>query len=147
MRSLIIAFSAISLCVSAATFGATFTATATPCTMPSIVTHPSFVTIIPGTDNLSGYMLHHELQLYVRAGIPAADVLRMATLTPALVMGVDKDRGAISAGKLADMILVDGDPIAHIADIEKVDTVIKGGKVYEPAKIEAALGIAPRATH
>lgn len=49
MRSLIIAFSAISLCVSAATFGATFTATATPCTMPSIVTHPSFVTIIPGT--------------------------------------------------------------------------------------------------
>jgi len=109
--------------------------------------HEAGVTIIPGTDNLSGYMLHHELELYVRAGIPAGEVLRMATLTPAWVMGVDKDRGVIAVGKLADMILVDGDPIARIADIENVDTVIKGGKVYEPAKIEAALDIAPRATH
>ncbi len=41
---------------------------------------------------------------------PAAEVLRMATLTPALVMGVDKDRGVIAAGKLADLILIDGDP-------------------------------------
>ena len=48
------------------------------------------VTIIPGTDNLAGYILHHELELYVQAGIPAAEVLRMATLTPALVMGVEK---------------------------------------------------------
>src|SRR5262249_41718493 len=64
------------------------------------------VTIVPGTDSLAGYELHHELELYVRAGIPAPEVLRMATLTPALVMGVDKDRGAIAAGKLADMILV-----------------------------------------
>ncbi len=68
------------------------------------------VTIIPGTDSLAGYMLHHELELYVRAGIAPAEVLRMATLTPALVMGVDKDRGVIAAGKLADLILVDGDP-------------------------------------
>ena len=37
------------------------------------------VTIIPGTDALAGYTLHHELELYVRAGIPAAEVLRMAT--------------------------------------------------------------------
>jgi imidazolonepropionase-like amidohydrolase len=68
----------------------------------------------------------------------------MATLTPALVMGVDKDRGVIAAGKLADMILIDGDPAARISDIENVDLVIKGGKVYEPAKIEQALGIVPR---
>src|SRR4030095_12001180 len=56
------------------------------------------ITIIPGTDNLAGYMLHHELELYVRAGIPAPEVLRMETLTPALVMGVDKDGGVIAAG-------------------------------------------------
>src|SRR5205823_4758817 len=72
--------------------------------------HDAGITIIPGTDNLAGYMLHHELELYVRAGIPAAEVLRMATLTPALVMGVNKDRGVIAAGKLADMVLIDGDP-------------------------------------
>jgi cytosine/adenosine deaminase-related metal-dependent hydrolase len=102
------------------------------------------VTIIPGTDNLAGYMLHHELELYVRAGIAPAEVLRMTTLTSARVMGVEKDRGVIAAGKLADMILVDGDPSKNIADIHKVDTVLKGGRVYDPAAIEKALGIEPR---
>ena len=58
----------------------------------------------------------------------------MATLTSAQVMGVDKDRGVIAAGKLADMVLVDGDPSRNIADIDKVATVIKGGKVYDPAR-------------
>ena len=102
------------------------------------------VTVIPGTDALSGYMLHHELQLYVRAGITPAEVLRMATWTPALVMGVNKDLGVIAAGKLADMILVDGNPARDIHDIDKISTVIKDGKVYDPAAIEQALGIAPR---
>ncbi len=102
------------------------------------------VTIIPGTDALAGYTLHHELELYARAGIAPAEVLRMATWTPALVMGVDKDRGVIAPGKLADMILVDGDPTKNIQDINKITTVIKGGKVYDPAAIEKALGITSR---
>ena len=105
--------------------------------------HEAGVTIIPGTDALAGYSLHHELELYVRAGIAPAEVLRMATLTSALVMGVNKDRGVIAAGKLADMILVDGDPIKDMRDLDKITTVIKGGKVYDPAAIEKALGIAP----
>jgi amidohydrolase family protein len=102
------------------------------------------VTIIPGTDALSGYQLHHELELYVRASIPAPEVLRLATLTPALVMGVNKDRGVIAAGKLADMILIDGDPTRNIRDIRKIATVIKGGKVYDPSAIEKTLGIEAR---
>jgi imidazolonepropionase-like amidohydrolase len=106
--------------------------------------HDAGVTIIPGTDALAGYMLHHELELYVRAGIPAADVLRMATLTSAEVMGANKDRGVIAAGKLADMILIDGDPTKNIRDLDKLTTVIKGGNVYDPAAIEKALGIAPQ---
>ena len=108
--------------------------------------HAAGVTIIPGTDALAGYMLHHELELYARAGIAPAEVLRLATLTPAQVMGVDGNRGVIAAGKYADMILIDGDPARDIADIGKIDTVVKGGKVYDPAKIEAALGILPRVT-
>ena len=102
------------------------------------------VTMIPGTDALAGYTLHHELELYARAGIAPAEVLRMATWTPALVMGVDKDRGVIAPGKLADMILVDGDPTKNIWDINNITTVIKGGKVYDPVAIEKALGITPR---
>ena len=68
----------------------------------------------------------------------------MATLTPALVMGVNKDRGVIAAGKIADMILVDGDPMKNMRDLDKITTVIKGGKVYDPTAIEKALGITPR---
>jgi imidazolonepropionase-like amidohydrolase len=101
------------------------------------------VTIVPGTDALAGYSLLHELELYVRAGIPAAQVLRMATLTSAQVSGADRERGTLAAGKLADMILIDGDPTAHIEDVHKIAVVIKGGHVYDPAQIEAALGIAP----
>jgi imidazolonepropionase-like amidohydrolase len=106
--------------------------------------YDSGVIIIPGTDRFAGYTLHHELELYVRAGIPAADVLRMATLTSARVIGVDYDRGVIAPGKCADMILVDGDPTIHIKDIHKVIVVIKSGKAYYPTQIERALGISPR---
>jgi cytosine/adenosine deaminase-related metal-dependent hydrolase len=106
--------------------------------------HDAGVTIVPGTDGLAGYMLHHELELYVQAGIAPAEVLRMATLTSAEVMGVEGNRGVIAPGKFADMILVDGDPSKDIRDIRKVSTVLKGGKVYDPAVIEKALGIAPR---
>ncbi len=103
------------------------------------------VTIIPGTDALAGYTLHHELELYARAGIPPAEVLRLATLTSAQVIGVSAERGVLASGKLADLILIDGDPSTQIADINKVSLVMKGGRIYDPARIEQTLGIAPRA--
>ncbi|WP_407351214.1 amidohydrolase family protein [Luteimonas sp. R10] len=108
--------------------------------------HDAGVTILPGTDALAGYMLHSELILYARAGIPNAEVLRLATLTPAQVLGVAKDRGVIAPGKLADLVLIDGDPITDMNDIRKVDAVFKGGKRFDPAQIERALGIVPRKT-
>lgn len=108
--------------------------------------HDAGITIIPGTDALAGYTLHHELEVYVRAGIPAPEVLRMATLTSAQVMGMTKDHGVLAAGKLADMVLIEGDPAKTIRDIRNVTTVIKGGKVFDPAAIERAMGIAPRPT-
>src|SRR5216110_3145123 len=76
------------------------------------------------------------------ASFPGAITPR--SLTPALVMGVDKDRGVLAPGELADMILVDGDPTKNIWDINNITTVIKGGKVYDPVAIEKALGITPR---
>ena len=106
--------------------------------------HEAGVTLIPGTDSMAGYELHHELELYVRAGIPPAEVLRMATLTSAQVIGQSGERGVLAPGKLADLILVNGDPSTHIADIRNVELVMKGGQLYEPARIEHALGIAPR---
>ena len=61
------------------------------------------MTIIPGTDALAGYTLHCELEVYVCAGIPSAEVLRMATLTPALVMRVNKEVGTHVHGRARDL--------------------------------------------
>lgn len=99
------------------------------------------IQLVAGTDAGSGYAFDRELEIYVQAGIPAPEVLRMATLEAATVMHQDKDFGSISAGKYADMILVDGDPTTNISDVRKVDTVIKGGAVYRPAEMYPAFGI------
>ena len=101
------------------------------------------VTLMPGTDGFAGYTLHNELALYVQAGIAAPEVLRMATLVPAQVLGVagPGQRGFIAPGRQADMILVDGDPTRDIADIRHVWRTIKGGKVYDPAALEQAMGM------
>jgi imidazolonepropionase-like amidohydrolase len=99
------------------------------------------ITIVAGTDQGSGYALDRELEIYNAAGIPATEVLRMATLTAAQIMKRDADLGSITPGKLADMILIDGDPTARISDIRKVDTVVKGGAVMYPAELYPAMGI------
>jgi imidazolonepropionase-like amidohydrolase len=106
--------------------------------------HEAGVTIIPGTDSMAGYGLQHELELYERAGIAPREVLRMATLTSAQVIGADGERGVIAPGRLADLILVNGDPDTHVAELRKVELVMKGGRIYQPENIERALGIAPR---
>lgn len=106
--------------------------------------HEAGVTLLPGTDALAGYMLHAELEVYARAGIPNAEVLRLATLTPAQVFGVAAQRGAIAPGRYADLVLIDGDPLRDMRDIRKVDAVFKGGKRFDPEQIERALGIVPR---
>ncbi len=105
--------------------------------------HDSGITIVAGTDSLAGFTLHRELENYVAAGIPAPEVLQIATLGGARVMKHDGERGSIAAGKLADMILVDGDPTARISDIRRVVTVIKDGTVYDAGAVYAALGVRP----
>ncbi len=99
------------------------------------------ITVVAGTDLGKGYSLHRELEIYNQAGIPAPEVLRMATLTAAQIMKRDSEVGSITPGKLADMILVNGDPTANISDIRKIDTVIKGGAVMYPAEMYPAMGI------
>jgi imidazolonepropionase-like amidohydrolase len=103
--------------------------------------HDRDITIVPGTDGFAGFMLHRELELYVRAGIPANEVLQIATLVPAKVAGKEKELGSIAKGKIANMVLVDGNPAVNIGDIRKTALVIKEGVIYDPAKIYAALAI------
>jgi imidazolonepropionase-like amidohydrolase len=92
------------------------------------------VTIVAGTD---GSSYNGELELYERAGIPAADVLRIATIVSQKVMKDDARYGSIVAGKVADIIIVDGKPAERIADLRKVERVIRAGRVYEVKALQA----------
>ena len=101
------------------------------------------VPIVAGTDNLAGFAYHRELELYAEAGIPHADILRMATLGAAQVMKQERDLGSIAAGKLADLIVIDGDPLRRISDIRRVTLVMKDGSLHDPAALYRAVGVTP----
>jgi hypothetical protein len=88
------------------------------------------VTLVAGTDNPAGTTYHREIELYEQAGIPAPQVLQIATIGSARVMKEQKDYGSVVPGKVADIIIVNGMPAQHVADIEKVETVIRGGRIY-----------------
>ncbi|HEX9984197.1 MAG TPA: amidohydrolase family protein [Thermoanaerobaculia bacterium] len=103
--------------------------------------HDNGVRIVAGTDGLAGFTLHRELELYVQAGIPAPEVLRIATLFPAQLTKREADLGTIAPGKLADFILVDGDPTQNISDLRNVVTVVKDGRIYQSRDIYAMLGV------
>ncbi|MFK7953715.1 MAG: amidohydrolase family protein [Ekhidna sp.] len=99
------------------------------------------VAIVPGTDGLPGFLYHRELELYAQAGIPAAEVLRLATIKSAEIVGLSKSFGSIEIGKQADLILVDGDPTKKISDIRKVEWTMKGGKLFYAEELYASMGI------
>jgi imidazolonepropionase-like amidohydrolase len=71
----------------------------------------------------------------VRAGIPAAKVLQIATIHGARALGVSDRLGSVETGKLADMFVVRGNPIQDIRNTRKVQVVIKGGRVFDPAEL------------
>jgi cytosine/adenosine deaminase-related metal-dependent hydrolase len=105
--------------------------------------HDRGITVVAGTD-AAGVTFPRELELYVRAGIPAPDVLALATLGAARVMGKDREAGSIAPGKRADLVLVDGDPTRDISAVRNADVVVARGVVYDPAELFASAGIVPR---
>ncbi len=100
------------------------------------------IPVVAGTDAMAGFTLQRELELYVEAGISPAQALQIATKNGALYSRVT-DRGSIAPGKLADLVLVDGDPTQNISDLRKVSLVFTQGKVLHPDSIYQSLGIKP----
>jgi hypothetical protein len=102
------------------------------------------IPLVAGTDEyVVGLALHSELALYVQAGLTPSQALQVATLNGAKHSGTLHDRGSITPGKLADLVLVDGDPTKDIADLRRVALVITQGKLISPSGLFAALGIKP----
>lgn len=105
------------------------------------VLHRSGITIVAGTDDLAGMSLPRELELYVEAGIPPAEVLRIASSGAAEVMRRGDEYGRILPGYVADLILVDGDPTINMADIRRVKTTIRGDRLYDADALFQAVNI------
>jgi imidazolonepropionase-like amidohydrolase len=102
------------------------------------------VPIVAGTDKaVPGHSVHRELELYVQAGLTPMQVIQLATSGGARVMGIDRDVGTVEAGKRADLILVQGNPLENFADLRKVTRVVTNGRMYDPAQLWKSVGFKP----
>jgi len=102
------------------------------------------VEIVMGTDagnigTVHGPSIHREMRMMVESGLTPLEVLRSATVGGARAMGLEAQAGEIAAGRLADLVILEADPLADIANLEKVYRTIKGGVVYEPEALMRAL--------
>ncbi len=97
--------------------------------------------LVVGTDEpvytslLPGFAYHRELLAMTYAGIPPAAVLRAATINGARALGVDKQLGSVEASKLADLVVVRGNPLDDIKVARDIKLVVKEGAVYDPVKL------------
>jgi hypothetical protein len=103
--------------------------------------HREGVPIVAGTDLVvPGHSQFRELELYVRAGLTPMEAIQAATLVPARAMKLDRELGTLEAGKVADLILVEGNPLADISEIRKVKYVVTRGRMYETAPFWRSVG-------
>jgi hypothetical protein len=106
--------------------------------------HKAGVIIVPGSDTgLVGDGLLRELELYVQAGMTPLEAIQCATIVSARAMNLDHDSGTVEPGKRADLILVDGNPLANISDLRKVSQVVANGRLYDSAKLWQSVGFRP----
>jgi imidazolonepropionase-like amidohydrolase len=97
-------------------------------------------TVVAGTDtpagvwNIPGMALHRELELFVEAGFSEMDALRSATCVAAKAL-YKNNLGSIKEGALADIVILNSNPIEDMRNTKAIDSVIKGGRVYSQADI------------
>ncbi len=83
-----------------------------------------------------GLAAHWELWMLVQGGMDELEALRMATLGGAWYIGLDGDLGSLEEGKLADLIVVDGDPLENIRESKNVEWVVLNGRLYEGGTLD-----------
>jgi imidazolonepropionase-like amidohydrolase len=99
------------------------------------------IPIVAGTDKaVPGHSVHRELELYLQAGLTPMQVIQLATSGAARVMGMDREVGTVEAGKRADLILVQGNPLENFADLRRVSGVIANGRLYDPGELWKSVG-------
>jgi imidazolonepropionase-like amidohydrolase len=109
------------------------------------------VLLLAGTDVgipalIPGISLHEELQLLVEAGLTPLQALRTATINPARVLGRTGSLGSIEVGKLADLVLLEADPLADIRNTQQIRAVVADGRLYRRADLDRLLAPQRHAT-
>jgi imidazolonepropionase-like amidohydrolase len=109
--------------------------------------HRRNVPVVAGTDiTVPGHSLLRELELYVKAGWTPMEALEAATSLPAKVMHLDRELGTLQAGKRADLVVLDADPLADIRNVRRTALVVTRGKAYAPDGLWKLVGFRPH-TH
>lgn len=107
--------------------------------------HKRGAVIVAGTDiTVPGHSLHRELEIYVKAGFTPMEALQAATIVPARFMHLDKELGTIEPGKRADLVVLDGDPLADVSNVRKTALVIARGRAYDSRGLWKLAGFSPK---
>jgi imidazolonepropionase-like amidohydrolase len=106
--------------------------------------HKAGVPILAGSDVanpycFSGFSLHDELELLVKAGLAPAEAIKSATLNPAKYLDHENDLGTVAKGKLADLVLLDADPLKDIRNTRRIVAVVLGGKLHTKESLQKML--------
>lgn len=88
-----------------------------------------------------GFAIHQELALLVQAGLTCAAALKAATLNNARALQQEHSLGSIEPGKLADLVILDANPLVEIENSRRIHRIVRGGKVCDP---QALLNLVPR---
>ena len=88
-----------------------------------------------------GYSLHEELALLVKGGLTPLETIEAATLKPAQYFSMDKELGLVQEGMLADLLLLDANPLENIRNTKKINAVIRDGKLHDRAALDQLLDV------
>ena len=110
------------------------------------------VGLLAGTDAtggfpIHGFGIHDELEELVSAGLTPAEALRTATLNPARYLGATDSLGTVEEGKLADLVLLEANPLEDIGNSRRISVVVANGRYFDRAALDELLAEVKRAAH
>ena len=105
------------------------------------------VQLLAGTDltvpyTYPGSSVHDEVRLFAEAGLTPLAALQTATTHPVAFFGLQNKLGSVSAGKLAEIVLLDGNPLSDLHSLDQIDAVITHGQVFRKAELQAMMATA-----
>lgn len=103
--------------------------------------HAAGVRVIVGSGspsplNFPGAAVHRELELLVQAGLTPLEALQAATRDNAVAAGREKELGTVEVGHKGDLVVLDANPLADITNTQKIDTVVRGGRIVKPKDVD-----------